>query len=170
MLKKKHRKDKRSHPMLKARDVMEKKVISISPDTEITKAVEILLKNHINGVPVVDSTGTIQGLLCQSDLIFQQKEIPIPPIFVMLDGIIPLSSSKKFKDELQKISAITVEQAMIKNPVSASPDMPVSEIASLMVEKHFHTIPVIDNKKVVGIIGKEDVLKILISQDQKNKL
>jgi len=40
--------------------------------------------------------------------------------------------------------------------------MPVSEIASLMVEKHFHTIPVVEEGKLVGIIGKEDILKVLI--------
>lgn len=150
--------------MLTAKDIMEKNVISISPETEITKAVEILLNNHINGVPVVDSNGILQGILCQSDLIFQQKDIPIPPIFILLDGIIPLSSSKKFNEELQKMAAITVEQAMVKHPVSVLPDTPISEIASLMVEKHFHTIPVVEDNKLVGIIGKEDVLKVLTSK------
>jgi CBS-domain-containing membrane protein len=152
--------------MITAKDIMEKNVISISPDTEITKAVEILLNNHINGVPVVDENGTLQGILCQSDLIFAQKDIPIPPIFVLLDGIFPLSSSKRLNAELKKIAATTVGQAMVKNPVSAHPDMPISEIASLMVEKHFHTIPVVDNNKLVGIIGKENVLKLLVARDK----
>ena len=57
--------------MTKAKDIMEKNIISLSPDTEISKAVEILLKNHINGVPVVDDNGELLGILCQSDLIFQ---------------------------------------------------------------------------------------------------
>jgi CBS domain-containing protein len=148
--------------MMKARDIMEKNIISVQPDTDITKAVEILLKNHINGVPVVDKTGALKGILCQSDLIFQQKTIPVPPIFILLDGIIPLSSSKKFNAELEKMAAIKVEQAMVKNPVFVGPDALISEIASLMVEKHFHTIPVVEDGKLVGIIGKEDVLKVLI--------
>ncbi len=148
--------------MKTAKDIMEKNVISITSDTDLTKAVEILLKNHINGVPVVDTNEALVGILCQSDLIFQQKEIPVPPIFVLLDGIIPLSSSKKLNNELKKIAATTVEQAMVKNPVSVHPETRISEIASLMVEKHFHTIPVVDNSKLVGIIGKEDILKILI--------
>ncbi len=151
--------------MKTAKDIMEKNVISITSDTDLSKAVEILLKNHINGVPVVDTNGALQGILCQSDLIFQQKEIPVPPIFVLLDGIIPLSSSKKLNNELKKIAATTVAQAMVKNPVSVLPDTPISEIASLMVEKHFHTIPVVKENELVGIIGKEDILKILISKD-----
>jgi len=148
--------------MIKAKDIMEKNIISVQPDTDITTAVGILLKNHINGVPVVDETGALKGILCQSDLIFQQKNIPVPPIFILLDGIIPLSSSKKFNAELEKMAAIKVEQAMVKNPFSVGPEAPISEIASLMVEKHFHTIPVVEEGKLVGIIGKEDVLKVLI--------
>ncbi|OGR11906.1 MAG: hypothetical protein A2277_04500 [Desulfobacterales bacterium RIFOXYA12_FULL_46_15] len=148
--------------MIKAKDIMEKNIISVQPDTEITKAVEILLKNHINGVPVVDKNGALAGILCQSDLIFQHRKIPIPPIFILLDGIIPLTSSKKFNAELKKMAAVKVEEAMVKKPVSVNPDTPISEIAGLMVEKHFHTIPVVEGDKLVGIIGKEDILKVLI--------
>ena len=151
--------------MVIAEDIMETDVICISPDTEVPKAVEILLKNHINGVPVVNDNNELVGILCQSDLIFQQKTMPIPPIFTILDSIIPLSSSKKLEDTLQKISAATVDQAMIKDPVTISADTPVSEIASLMVEKHFHTLPVVDGKKLIGIIGKEDILKTLIQKE-----
>lgn len=151
--------------MIKAEDIMETNVITVTLDTEIPRAVEILLNNHINGVPVLNNKEELVGILCQSDLIFQQKDLPIPPIFTILDSIIPLSSSKKLEDTLQKISATTVEQAMIQNPVSVAVDTPVSEIAGLMVEKHFHTLPVVDGKKLLGIIGKEDVLKTLIPKE-----
>ena len=60
------------------------------------------------------------------------------------------------------MAAVKVEQAMVKDPVFVGPDAPISEIASLMVEKHFHTIPVVEKGKLVGIIGKEDILKVLI--------
>ncbi len=147
--------------MKKASDIMETNIICVTPDTDIPKAVGILLDNHINGVPVVNDKEELVGILCQSDLIFQQKEMPVPPIFTILDSIFPLSSNKKIDEEFRKIAATTVAQAMVKDVVSVAPDTPVSEIASLMVEKHFHTIPVVKNKKLVGIIGKEDVLKTL---------
>lgn len=148
--------------MKKAKEIMEKNIISVHPDTDIVKAAEILLKHRINGVPVVDDAGALTGILCQSDLIYQHRKIPVPPIFVLLDGIIPLASSKKFNDELKKMAAVKVADAMVKNPVVVHPETPIAEIASLMVEKHFHTIPVVDEDKLVGIIGKEDILKVLI--------
>ncbi len=150
--------------MKTAKEIMEKEVISVSPDTDISQAVEILLNNHINGVPVVDEGGVLKGILCQSDLIFQQKNISLPPILTFLDGIIPLSSSKKMEQEMKKMAASTVAQAMVVDPVTVTPDTPISDIAMLMVEKHFHTIPVVKDGKVVGIVGKEDVLKTLINK------
>jgi CBS domain-containing protein len=152
--------------MIKAKDIMEKNIITLSPDTEISKAVEILLKNHINGVPVVDANGELMGILCQSDLIFQQKDIPIPPIFAILDSVFPLSSSKSLEDQFQKMVATKVVHAMVKKVTTVTPDTSVSELAGLMVEKHFHTLPVMEGTKLVGIIGKEDVLKTLMPKDQ----
>ncbi|SMC46922.1 CBS domain-containing protein [Desulfocicer vacuolatum DSM 3385] len=148
--------------MKTAKEIMEKKIISVTPDTDISQAVEILLNNHINGMPVVDENGALKGILCQSDLIFQQKNISLPPILTFLDGIIPLSSSKKMEQEMKKMAASTVAQAMVTDPVTVTPDTPISDIAMLMVEKHFHTIPVVEEGKVVGIVGKEDVLKTLM--------
>ncbi len=147
--------------MLKAKDIMNTDIISVNPDTDIAKAVRILLDNHINGIPVLDNDGNIVGILCQSDLIFQQEKMPVPPILTILDSIIPLFSSKKMKESMEKISAATVGQAMVKDPVTINSETPVSEIAGLMVEKGFHTIPVVDDNRLVGIIGKEDILRTL---------
>jgi CBS domain-containing protein len=90
--------------------------------------------------------------------------MPAPPIFTILDSIFPLFSSKKLDEEFQKLAAATVAQAMVKKVVTVTTDTPVSEIASLMVEKHFHTIPVVENLKLVGIIGKEDILRTLTGE------
>ena len=155
--------------MIKAEDIMTRDIITVQSDWEITRAVNILLSNHINGVPVVDKEGILKGILCQSDLIFQQKQVSIPPILTLLDGIIPLSSSKRLEKEFQKIAATTVEQAMIHDPVTVEPHTSINEIAALMVEKHFHTIPVVSNGKLLGIIGKEDVLKTLTNKKKEEK-
>ena len=119
--------------MKTAEDIMKKEVISVTPETDITRAVEILLNNHINGIPVVDGDGVLKGILCQSDLIFQQKNISLPPILTFLDSIIPLSSSKKLEHEMEKMAAVTVAHAMVANPVTVTPANPVSDIAALKV-------------------------------------
>jgi len=141
---------------------MTKELITVSPETEIVHATKLLLENQINGVPVIDETGKLVGILCQSDLIAQQKKLPVPSFFTFLDGLIPLTSMKQFEKEVQKIAAITVSQAMTPNPVVARPDTGIEEVAALMVDSGFHTIPVVDKGALVGIVGKEDILKTLI--------
>ena len=148
--------------MHKAKDIMTKELITVSPDTEIVQATKLLLENRINGIPVTDETGKVVGILCQSDLIAQQKKLPIPSFFTFLDGLITLTSMKQIEKQVQKIAAITVAQAMTLNPVTVQPETNIETVAALMVDKNFHTIPVVDKGKLVGIVGKEDVLKTLI--------
>ena len=149
--------------MITAKDIMTTDVITISPEAEVAQAAQLLLENRINGVPVVNEAGELVGILCQSDLIIQQKNIPIPSLFTLLDGFIPLTSSKKIDKEVEKIAATKVEDAMTANPVTVTPDTGIEEIAAFMVEKNYHTLPVVDAGKLLGIVGKEDVLKTLIA-------
>jgi len=97
--------------MLKVKDIMTRELITVSSETEISQATKLLLENRINGIPVTDETGKLVGILCQSDLIAQQKKLPIPSFFTFLDGFITLSSMKQLEKQVQKIAAITVAQA-----------------------------------------------------------
>ena len=151
--------------MLKVRDIMTTELITVSPETEILQAAEVLLGNHINGVPVVDNSGKLVGILCQSDLIAQQKRLPIPSFFTFMDGLIETSSAKRIEKEIQKIAAVTVAQAMTPDPVFVAPDMGIEVVAGLMVDSGLHTIPVLDEGKLVGIVGKEDILNTLVPKD-----
>lgn len=148
--------------MQKVKDIMTKDVVTASPETEIAKAAQILLERHINGVPVVDAEKRLVGILCQSDIITAQKRFPVPSFFSLLDGLLPIGSGR-IEKELSKMSAATVGEAMTKKPVYVGPDSTVEEAATLMVEKKFHTLPVVDGGILVGVVGKEDVLRTFLS-------
>ena len=152
--------------MLKVKDIMTKDLITVSPDTEIVHAAKLLLENRINGLPVTDETGKLLGILCQSDLIAQQKKLPVPSFFTFLDGLITLSSMKQLEKQVQKIAATTVAQAMTPHPVFVRLDTGIEEVAALMVDNAFHTIPVVEAGKLVGIVGKEDILRTLIPRSE----
>ena len=154
--------------MTTARDIMTTEVITLAPDTDIIQAARVLLDNGINGAPVVDQEGQLQGLLCQSDLVVQQKRLPLPSVFSLLDMAIPLFSSRQIEKEVGKIAALKVSEAMTKDPVTVSPDTELETIAAHMVDSNFHTLPVIEENRLVGVIGKEDVLKTLFTTPQKN--
>ena len=149
--------------MTKVSEIMTTEVITVGPETKVTEATKILLDRRINGLPVVDADNTLMGIICQSDIIVQQKKWPVPTVFTLLDGIIPLSSISHLEKEVKKMSATTVEDAMTQDPTTTSPDAEIEEVAELMVNKNYHTIPVVEDGKLVGIVGKEDILKTLTS-------
>jgi len=149
--------------MLKAIDLMTPDPVTLSPDTDIRTAATVLLDKKINGAPVVDAKGRLVGVLCQSDLVAQQKQVTMPSVFAMLDGFIALSSRDDFERELQKIAATNVAQAMTKDPKTVSPQTPLEEIATLMVNEKLYTLPVVDSGKLVGVVGKEDILRTLLA-------
>jgi len=148
--------------MLKAKDIMTTDPLVLSPDDDVTGAAQIMIEKRVNGLPVVDKDGKLIGILCQSDLITQQKTINLPSVFTLLDGFIPLSSTRGLEKEMQKIAALTVGRAMTPNPKAVEPETDVEEIATLMVKKKFHTLPVVDKGLLVGVIGKEDVLRTIL--------
>jgi CBS domain-containing protein len=148
--------------MAKVRELMTTEVITLAADDEIGKAARILLDNRINGAPVLDAQRRLVGILCQSDLIAQQKKFPVPTLFTILDGYIPLSSTRHIEREVRKIAALTVADAMTPNPTTVSPDTDLEEAAGLMVDKNFHTLPVVEGDRLVGVLGKEDVLRTLL--------
>lgn len=147
------------------KEVMTDNPITVTGGTEIFKAAKILLDNRINGVPVVDDAGRLVGILCQSDIIAQQKKLPLPSLFSFLDGYISLSSAKNMEKEVRKIAATAVADAMTPNPVTVAPSSNIETVAALMVDKNFHTIPVVEDGILVGVVGKEDILRTLLPAD-----
>lgn len=142
--------------------IMTENPITVTSGMEIIKAAKILLENRINGVPVVDDVGRLVGILCQSDIIAQQKKLPLPSLFSFLDGYISLSSMKGLEKEVRKIAATTVADAMTANPVTVAPDSSIETVAALMVDHNFHTLPVVADGVLVGVVGKEDILRTLM--------
>ncbi|MBG0776448.1 MAG: CBS domain-containing protein [Desulfovibrionaceae bacterium] len=148
--------------MLTAKDIMTTEVVTVTEATDISEVARLLLEKRFNGAPVVDADGALVGVICQSDLITQQKRVKMPSLFTVLDGFIPLGSTAALEKEIEKIAATTVGQAMTRDPVFVAPNVPVEVIASLMVDRKLHTLPVVDEGRLVGVIGKEDVLRVLV--------
>lgn len=152
--------------MITARDLMTTQLTVLDPDMDFVTAVKILLDNHFNGAPVVNAEGKLVGILCQSDLVAQHKKLPVPTLITLLDSFIRLTSSKQLEKQASKIAALTVGEAMTTDPVTVKPDTTIDTIAALMVDSNLHTLPVLEDGQLVGIIGKEDVLKTLLTDDK----
>lgn len=110
----------------------------------------------------MDDDGRLVGILCQSDLVRLQKSLPIPSLFTLLDGIVPLSSSVLMEAEVKRIAASKVGDAMTEEVTTVTPDTNMEIIAGLMVDRQFHTLPVVEHDRLVGVIGMKDIIKTLL--------
>ncbi len=150
--------------MLTAKDIMTKKVITVTPDTSIEKLASLLVKSEISGVPVVDDSGALYGMITENDLISQNKRLHIPTVVSFLDAAIYLESSKKFEQEVKRLTATKVGEICNRKVVTITEDTSVVDIATIMTEKNVHLLPVVKNGKVTGIVGKRDMVKAVARQ------
>ena len=149
--------------MQKAQDIMTKNVITVTPATTVTELAKLLASQTIGGAPVVDSSGTLLGVVTESDLIDQKKKIHIPTVVTILDSVFYLENPDKMEKEMKKIAGSTVGDIYSKNPITVNEDTLIDEIATLMAEKNVHTLPVMRGDTLVGVIGKKDIIKTLIA-------
>jgi CBS-domain-containing membrane protein len=148
--------------MLTAKDIMSKDVVSVQSQTSVAELAKLLTTHHISGVPVVDDVGKVVGVVTESDLIDQSKKLHIPTVVTILDSVFYLENPDKMEDEMKKIVGTKVGDICSGPPKTISPDTQLDEIATIMAESNIHTIPVLDEEKLVGIIGKKDTIKTLI--------
>ena len=149
--------------MLTAKDIMTTKVITVTTETSVRDLADILWKNRISGAPVLDSNNELVSVVTESDLIDQNKKVHIPKMISILDSVLFLEKPGKMKEDIQKMTGATVRDIMAKELVSVTADTPLDEIATIMAEKKVHTLPVVAGKKLIGVIGKSDIIRTLIA-------
>lgn len=148
---------------LTAKDIMVKDVITVKKNTSIEELSELLVKNKISGVPVVENGGKVIGIVTEGDLIVKDAELHFPGYFKLLDSIIYLESLNKFKRNLQKYLAAKVEDLMTTKVISVKEDTPVSEVANMMIKNNINRVPVLDNdSRLTGIITRADIVKSMM--------
>lgn len=150
--------------MLQARDIMTQEVITIGPEASIEDLARVLENHNIGGVPVLEAGGRLVGVITQSDLVKRSRDLQLPPAINILDLHLFLETPSGFKRRLEKMLGDTVREVMTPEPLTISPETPVPEIAALMGRKRVHTLPVVEEGKLVGIVGKMDLIRGLAQQ------
>lgn len=148
--------------MLNAGEIMAKKVITVEPELPVEKLAALLWEHRINGAPVVDADGRLVGVVTESDLVDQNKRFHIPTVISILDSVIFLDRAKKVEKEISRMTGATVGDICSRNPVTIKEETPLDEIASIMSEKKIHTLPVLKDGVLVGVVGKADIIRTLV--------
>jgi CBS domain-containing protein len=148
--------------MKKAGEIMTAAVITVSVDTSVQELARLLAEHAISGAPVVDESGALLGVVTENDLIDQSKKLHIPTVMTILDSVIYLENPDKMEKEMKKMAGSTVGDIFTRDVVTVNPETPVEEIATIMAEQRIHTLPVLKEGRLVGVIGKRDIIKTLL--------
>jgi len=129
------------------RDVMRTPVVTIASEAGLDRALLIMRSQRIRHLPVVED-GKLVGLISDRDLRLSMQEAEQGPGGAPKGYYLPA---------LTKVSTV-----MITNPVCATPDMPLVRAATIMSERKFGCLPVVDeDRKPVGIVTETDMLRLL---------
>lgn len=145
--------------MLKAKDILTKDVIKVGKDMLIKDLSELFIKHRVSGFPVVDENDILVGIVTEKDLIDQNKSLHMPTVIALFDAVIYLESNKKFKEEVKKFTGARVQDIYTSSAITVTMETPLAEIASIMADNNIHTLPVVDNDTMAGVIGKIDLIR-----------
>ena len=155
--------------MLKAKDVMTRDVVMVQEGMSIDELGRTFIEKKISGAPVIDSKGTLIGIVTENDLIRKNARLHIPTVLRIFDAIIPLGKPDSVEEEIKRISASTVGEICTKEVLSVSPDASIQDVSSIMYEKGVHLVPVLEAGRIVGIIGKIDIIRGMTGETSQQK-
>ncbi len=118
---------------LKAKDIMTKDVITIEPEVTLDKAIKKLVKNKISGMPVVDDSGKMIGIISEKDIL-----------------------NFAFSGYLRNTK---VKKAMSKNVIHFTPETRIEKIAVAISKYQFRRVPIVKDGKVIGIVSRRDIIR-----------
>lgn len=146
-----------------ARDIMNKDVITILEDTMIEEVADILTKNKISGLPVVNKAGKLVGMVTEGDLLHKETNPRTPGYLNILGALIYIGGVDKYKEDLKKLAATRASEIMTTDVIAVSGDATVEQVAAKLVNHNIKRVPVIENDALIGIISRADIIKTMAS-------
>jgi CBS domain-containing protein len=146
---------------MKVREIMTKEIVSIKPTDSAKDALALLLKMQISGLPVIDTQGKLTGMFTEKDIL---KNI-FPSYIEKVGRFVYEENPKSIKKKLQGLVNLPVSQLMRIDAVTVEEGTSLCEVTRLMLTQKVRRIPVLDeNKKVVGIIAREDIVRAYVKE------
>lgn len=142
--------------MLYAEDVMNKDLTTLKIDADVGEAVELLVKHKLSYLPIVDDNNNLIGVVAEGDII--RAVLPSLEQFLSEE----LLGWDMMEAKGKRVSCIKISKVMISDPRTVTPRTPLREVAGLLVRRQFKAIPVVEKKKLLGMIDRTDICQAVI--------
>jgi CBS domain-containing protein len=145
---------------MRAHQIMTRPVITVTPETKIVEAANTMLQKHVSGLPVVDATGKLVGIVSEGDFI-RRSEIGTERKRGRFLKFI-LGPGKEATDFVHEHGR-KVAEIMTKSPLTIAEDTPLEKIVELMEKNDIKRLPVTRGDQVVGIVSRANLLQAVAS-------
>jgi CBS domain-containing protein len=151
---------------LRARDLMETEVVTVSPDEPVGAIQRLFFEEEIHGAPVVDDEERVIGIVSVTDLLraateARDTEFPTPSY---LRGLFEASESEwgRFLDDFEvRTEGLVAQDVMTEGAITIDVDAEVPEIARTLREGRIHRLVVTEGGRMRGILTTFDLLALL---------
>lgn len=150
--------------MKKVKEIMHTHVITTTPDKDLKEVAKVLLDNDVPALPVLDEDGKIVGIIGESDLIHQDQKLHLPTMFFILDTPINFEPWK-LEQEMRHIMGQKVADLMRRKVYTLTPEDSIPEVSDIIVERKQEVVPIVEDGKLVGIVGKKDIIRLHLSTE-----
>lgn len=140
------------------RDIMTTSVISASEQMPITQIAEIVTRQRIHAVPVVDASGKVVGIVTETDFFTKDPSgaLYIPQLF----DFIKSTSLSEGMDMNTAAADITAKDIMSEKCITVRPETTGEELVGIIRKSNYNSFPVVDeNDKLIGIVTVYDMIK-----------
>ncbi|HEU6443778.1 MAG TPA: CBS domain-containing protein [Gaiellaceae bacterium] len=146
---------------MKVRELMYKDVIAVAPETTLKEVASLLVEHRISGVPVVDESRRVLGVVSEADIVLQEQATR--PGSRLLDWLLGGGMFDR-----GKLAARTAEEAMSSPPITIGAEKEVFQAARLMTEQEIKRLPVVDAEgTLVGIVTRSDLVRAFARPDDE---
>ena len=145
---------------MKAMDVMTRDVVSIDPNASILEAVRLMLQHRVSGLPVVDSSGQLQGIVTEGDFLRRSETGTQPKRPRWLEFLL---GPGRLATDYVHASGRRVDEVMTTNVHTVTEDTPLERIVNLMERHRIKRVPVMRGERIVGIVTRANLMRAVAS-------
>jgi CBS domain-containing protein len=141
-------------------------VITVTPETTIGEAAELMLERRVSGLPVVDAAGAVVGIVTEGDLLRRAETGTERRRVRWLEFLI---APGRLASEYAHANGRRVGEVMTDTVLTVGPDDAVADLIDLLERRRIKRVPVIDQGKLVGIISRANLVRALVRNLPRNE-
>ncbi len=148
-------------------EIMRKDVPHAAPEDSVARIARLMVDYDVAGVAVVESD-RIVGIITESDIIAREAEVEAPTPVPFLDAIFMADAGRLYEEEVRRALAINAGMLMSSPVISIRQNATLGEVASVMIDRDVHPLPVVDeNDRYVGIVSRKDLVRVIAELESR---